>query len=431
MEGKPVSRDANDLRRDVESGRHDDMLATLYGVGAVKQQASRYAAAVTGFTEHFGPADNPAFFSSPGRTEIGGNHTDHQHGCVLAAGVTMDMIAVAAPTGDNHVRIKSEGFPEFNLTLDSLDPLAAERESSPGLVRGIAAAFASRGYTPKGFNAYVTSNVLVGSGLSSSASFEILIGVIFNAFFAEGKESAVEIAKIGKFAENIFFGKPSGLMDQMACSLGGVQFMDFGDPENPVIESVPFDLSAVGYVLCIIDSGADHADLSNVYAGIPKEMGEVAALFGRKFLAGLGKDELLQSYAKVRKAAGDRAALRALHFVNDNARARDEAAALREGRFADFLDLVNASGRSSFTHLQNILVPGADKHQEMAVALALCEEFLEDKGAFRVHGGGFAGTVQAFVPLDMLEKFTSGMESVLGQGRCHILSIRPKGGIKL
>ena len=382
------------------------------------------------FTDQFGT--KPGFvFSAPGRTEIGGNHTDHQHGRVLAGAVDLDFLACAAPNGLNRIRFQSEGWPMVEISLDELLPRTDERESTAALVRGMAGLVKERGYEVAGFDAYAVSEVLPGSGLSSSAACEVLLGVIENCLFCSGELDAVTIAQLGQRAENVYFGKPSGLMDQTASSVGGAVAIDFADPAEPVVRSVAVDLESLGYALCIIDSGASHAALTGEYASIPEEMGAVAAYFGRKVLREVDEAELLRALPELRRAAGDRAVLRAMHFFADDRRSAEEADALERGDIDAFLALVRESGRSSWELLQNITPTGAAKEQAMAVALAVAERALAGRGACRVHGGGFAGTIQAFVPLDALESFSAEVEAALGQGSCRALSIRPVGGTVL
>ena len=366
-------------------------------------------------------------FSAPGRTELGGNHTDHQHGLVLAAAVTLDTKAAAAENNDGCIRVISEGYAPVTVRLDELEMQPEERNTTAALVRGVAAGFVRRGYGVRGFDAYVVSDVLPGSGLSSSAAFEVLIGTVINAL-SGGALSPAEIARIGQYAENEYFGKPSGLMDQTASAVGGIVAIDFADPGAPVITPVEFDFAGCGYALCIIDSRADHAELTEEYAAITNELKAVCRLFGKKHLREVDEHEFYARIAEVRRAAGDRAVLRAAHVFSENKRCAVETAALGRGDFERFLQLVMESGQSSWMYLQNVIPTGSTARQELAFALLLCERLLGGRGAFRVHGGGFAGTVQAFVPVDMLENFRAGIDSVLGAGSCHVLSIRREGG---
>lgn len=383
-----------------------------------------------GFLAEFGRKPE-RYFSAPGRTEIGGNHTDHQRGRVLAAAVNLDTQAAVAVNGTREVRILSKGYPLCVVSLDTLVPQQAEINTTPALVRGVCARFAQLGCPVEGFDAYCESTVLPGSGLSSSAAFEVLIGTIVNGLFFDGKVSQPEIAQIGQYAENVFFGKPCGLMDQTASAVGNLVTIDFGDKDRPVIEPVDFDFSSCGHALCIIDSQASHADLTDEYAAIPGELKQVCAYFGKEVLTQVPEAEFYAAIPALRKCCPDRAILRAIHVYQDNARVPQQVQALREGNFDKFLTLVKQSGHSSYMYLQNVIPAGYIEHQDVAVALALCEHYLQGRGAYRVHGGGFAGTVQAFVPFDLLEAFRSGLDAALGEGACHVLSIRPQGGVEM
>ena len=370
-------------------------------------------------------------FSAPGRTELGGNHTDHQRGCVLAAAVDLETTAAVTLSGTDTIRVYSEGYAPVEVQLNDLNVHAGEENTTAALVRGVAAEFVRRGAVLRGFDAHVRSNVLPGSGLSSSAAFEVLMGTILNELFFESSLSPAEVAQIGQYAENVYFGKPCGLMDQMASAVGGMVFIDFEYPACPVVERIDFDLAAAGYALCIIDTGADHADLTAEYAAIPEEMREICRYFGKNVLREVEKSHFFAALPDLRGRVPDRAILRAIHFFHENERVQQQADALRAGDVEAFLALVKASGRSSWMYLQNITPAGAVEQQAVAVALALCEELLDGRGACRVHGGGFAGTVQAFVPLDMLEHFRTGVEAVLGAGKCHVLSVRTAGGVRV
>ena len=369
--------------------------------------------------------------SAPGRTEISGNHTDHQRGCVLAAAVNLETVADVTLNGSNNICVRSEGYPETVVELDDLNIREEEKNTTAALIRGVAAAFVQRGARLEGFDAEVHSTVLPGSGLSSSAAFEVLMGTICNELFFDRKLSAVEIAQIGQYAENVYFGKPSGLMDQAASSVGGMVYIDFADPNHPQVERLDFDFEEAGHALCIIDSGADHADLTDEYAAIPRELKEVCAFFGKKVLREVQEEDFMTALPTLRGQVPDRAILRAIHFYQENKRVQQQKKALQEGDFDSFLHLTTQSGYSSWMYLQNISPVGAMEHQEVAVALAMCDILLKGRGAYRVHGGGFAGTVQAFVPMDMLEEFKSGIERVLGEGSCHVLRIRNEGGVRL
>ena len=370
-------------------------------------------------------------FSAPGRTEIAGNHTDHQHGCVLAAAVNLETVADVCLNGSNMIRVQSKGYPAFEVSLDDLSVREEEKNTTAALIRGVASCFAEKGAKLEGFDAVVCSTVLPGSGLSSSAAFEVLFGTIMNELFFNQKLSAIEIAQIGQYAENVYFGKPCGLMDQMASSVGSLVFIDFEDPAQPKVEKISFDLSEAGFALCIIDSGADHADLTDEYAAIPAEMKQVCSFFGKEVLRQIPEDEFFAALPKLRGTVSDRAILRAMHIYEENQRVMDQVQALKDQNVDLFLELIKESGRSSWMYLQNITPTGAVMHQEVAVALALCKKLLGNKGAYRVHGGGFAGTVQAFVPVDLLPKFKAEIENALGEGKCHVLSIRSEGGIRV
>ena len=383
-----------------------------------------------GFAASFGGAPE-RYFSAPGRTEIGGNHTDHQQGRVLAGAVNLDTVAAVRTNGTNTIRIQSEGYPLCEVDLCGLNPVKAEINTTPALIRGVAARFCQLGCQVGGFDAYCTSTVLPGSGLSSSAAFEVLIGTVINHLFFDGRMTQPEIAQISQYAENVFFGKPCGLMDQMASSVGNLVTIDFFDKDHPLIEPVDFDFASCGHALCIIDSGADHADLTDEYAAVPAEMKAVAAYFGKEVLTQIDEAEFYGKISELRKLCGDRAVMRCIHFYRENARVSRQVTALREGDFEGFLALVKQSGQSSYMYLQNVIPAGYKAHQDVAVALALAEHYLQGRGACRVHGGGFAGTIQAFVPYDMLDSFVAGMDGALGEGACHVLSIRPQGGVEM
>ena len=383
-----------------------------------------------GFATAFGGKPT-RYFSAPGRTEIGGNHTDHQRGRVLAAAVNLDTVAAVRENGSDMIRILSKGYPRCEINAKELTPKADEVNSTPALIRGVAARFAQLGCEVRGFDAYCESTVLPGSGLSSSAAYEVLIGTIINHLFFDAKVSQAEVAQIGQYAENVFFGKPCGLMDQTASSVGNLVTIDFFDKEHPVIEPVVFDFSSCGHALCIIDSGADHADLTDEYAAITIELKAVCDYFDKDVLTQINEADFFAAIPQLRKQCGDRAVLRAVHFYQENARVPKQVAALEAGDFSGFLKLIKESGYSSYMYLQNVIPAGYKAHQDVALALAMCEHFLQGKGAYRVHGGGFAGTVQAFVPFEILEDFRAGIDGVLGEGACHVLSIRPQGGVEM
>lgn len=408
----------------------DSTLEKLYGSKAVPTQRERYEKAEKKFKELFG-ANDPMIFSASGRTEIGGNHTDHNRGKVLAAAVSLDVIAFAVPTDDGVITVKSEGFPQDTVDTADLSVKEADKNTSAALIRGVADGFKRDGFKIGGFKAYTTSNVLKGSGISSSAAFEVLIGTIFSHMYNGGEVSSVKIAQIAQYAENVHFGKPSGLMDQMASSVGGFIEIDFADPQKPVINSIGYDFSQSGHSLCIVDTKGSHADLTPEYAAIPPEMKSVAKFFGKSELRDITREQLWESIADVRKACGDRAVSRALHFFDENERVDNEAEALGNGDFEAFLREVTASGNSSFKYLQNIFASSNTREQGMVLGLYTAERILNGRGACRVHGGGFAGTIQAFVPNALLEKFTSDMEKLFGADSCYELYIRPLGGTML
>ena len=426
---KPISV----WKQELAGGTHTARLASLYCCSPEQTaaHAARYAAVLDGLEATFGTHTEAGLYSAPGRTEIGGNHTDHQHGRVLAGSVNIDMIAAAAPNDKNQLRVQSEGYDLCVIDLNDLEARKEEENTTASLLRGECAAFTQRGAKLAGLDVYISSNVPKGSGVSSSAAFEVLIGVILNDCFMTEKVSPIAIAQIGQWAENVYFGKPCGLMDQMASSVGNIITIDFASPAKPVVEPVAVDFSKAGLALCILDSGADHADLTDEYAAIPAECRAVAAVCGGEVLRDVPFETFLAKLPECRRQCGDRAVLRAFHVYADNDRVAKQVAALHDGDFGTFLSLVNESGCSSWEYLQNVIPAGYKEHQEVGVTIAAAKHLLGDKGAVRVHGGGFAGTVQAFVPVEMLDEFKAGMEAILGEGRCHVLSIRPEGGAVL
>ena len=385
---------------------------------------------VDGFSAAFGGTPE-RYFSAPGRTEIGGNHTDHQRGRVLAGAVNLDTRAAVRCNGTNTIRVLSKGYPMCVVDLAVLTPQKEEINSTPALIRGVAARFVELGCKVEGFDAYMESTVLPGSGLSSSAAFEVLVGTIINQLFFAGKVSQPEIAMIGQYAENVFFGKPCGLMDQTASAVGGMVTIDFADKDHPDIQPVEFNFADCGHALCIIDSGADHADLTDEYAAVTLEFKALCAHFGKEVLTEVPEADFYAAIPALRAKCGDRAVMRGIHEYEENKRVVAQVAALRSGDFEKFLELIKESGYSSYMYLQNVIPAGYVQHQDMAVALGLCQHYLQGKGAYRVHGGGFAGTVQAFVPFELLESFRAGIEGTLGAGACHVLSIRPQGGVEM
>lgn len=405
-------------------------LSDIYTEDKITCQTERYKKAAESYNELFGHG-HVRFFSAPGRTEVGGNHTDHNFGKVLAAGVSLDVIAAATATDDNIIEVKSEGFEKDTVDISDLNVRENEKNTPAALIRGVCRGIKDRGYNIGGFKAYTTSNVLKGSGLSSSAAFEVLLCTILNSLYNNGAISDVETAQISQYAENEYFGKPSGLMDQMASSVGSFITIDFKDPKRPVINKINFDFNKCGYSLCIVDTKGDHTELTPEYAAIPNEMKSVARLFGRDVLRGITKEEILQRIGKIREKCGDRAFLRALHFIDDNERVDAQAQALNSGDFDTFLKKVNESGDSSYKYLQNIYANKTPHEQGLSVGLYLADEVLNGTGASRVHGGGFAGTIQAFVPNDKLSEFISVLDGAFGEGACHVLSIRPVGGVEV
>lgn len=399
------------------------MAALILSSGDKKRLDAGFAAAFDGAAERY--------FSAPGRTEVSGNHTDHQRGRVLAGAVNLDTVAAVRANGTDVIRVQSKGYPLCQVRLDALEPVAAEINSTPALIRGVAARFSQLGCKVGGFDAYCESTVLPGSGLSSSAAFEVLIGTIINHLFFDGRVSQPEIAQIGQYAENVFFGKPCGLMDQTASAVGGLVTIDFADKEHPDIRPVHFDFSTTGHALCIIDSRADHADLTDEYAAVPGEMKAVCEYFGKDVVTEIPEEDFYAAIPALREKCGDRAVMRVIHEYNENRRVPQQVACLESNDFEGFLRLTKESGHSSWMYLQNVVPTGYVKQQAMAVALGLCEHYLQGRGAYRVHGGGFAGTVQAFVPFDLLDSFRAGIDAALGEGACHVLSIRPQGGVEM
>ena len=421
---------AKELKAKLEGGalqKHADLYRDITA------QTARYIKAIDRFTELFGEREDVCLFSVPGRSEISGNHTDHNRGCVLAGAIDRDIIAVAAKTDDEQIRLISEGYPEDRIRLsETSDPASQPDFTSAALIAGMVDGFRKRGLPVGGFIAYTTTEVLKGSGISSSAAFEVMVGNILNHLYGEGRTDNAEIARIAQYSENVWFGKPSGLMDQTACAVGGFVFIDFEDPAAPVIKPIPFSLSDAGYDLMIVNTGGNHADLNADYASIPAEMKAVAAYFGRDVLRGVTESELIANAPLLRRTAGDRALLRALHFVRENDRVLAQAAALEKGDLSAFLDGVNASGRSSFMYLQNVYTNANVTEQGLSLALAVTDGLLSGKGcAFRVHGGGFAGTIQAFVKRELSAGYTEVLDSVFGTGSVMRLSIRPRGAVKI
>ncbi len=420
-----------ELKKVLLTSEYDGVFGKIYKSEDIAKQKERYVKIAESFEQLYGDGRDVSVFSAPGRTEVGGNHTDHNHGKVLAAGVNLDAVAVAGKNDENIVRVKSEGYKMDVIDLSDMSVMPDERSHSASLVRGVCAGFKNRGYAIGGFDAATASDVLSGSGLSSSAAFEVLLGTILNHLYNDGKVSAVEIAQIAQFAENEYFGKPCGLMDQMACSVGGFVQIDFNDPAAPVINKVDFDFASCNHALCIVDTGGNHADLTDEYAAVRGEMEAVASKFGKSVLRDVDRAEFEKNISIIRDSAGDRAVLRAMHFFNENDRVEKQAAALKSGDFDAFKQLIIESGYSSYMYNQNVYTCKAPNVQPVSVALAVCNDVLKGKGAWRVHGGGFAGTIQAFVPAETLAEFKSRICAVFGDNSCYVLNIRPVGGIKI
>ncbi|HBJ10340.1 MAG TPA: galactokinase [Ruminococcaceae bacterium] len=418
-----------EVKANIKNGAYDNSFSMLYG--DVSAARARYLKACESFEGIFGGKEGIRLFSAPGRTEVGGNHTDHQHGCVLAGGVNLDVIAVAAPNNDGKVRIKSEGYDMDVIDITELEKNTAEHGRASALIRGVLSRFKELGADISGFNAYTTSNVLKGSGLSSSAAFEVLVGNIVNGMFFNNKADEITIAKIGQYAEREYFGKPCGLLDQMASSLGGFTYADFFNPADPITEKINLDIHSFGYTLCVVDTGGNHANLTQDYADITVECKEISNKLGVDFLRDADQNRFYNSIAELRRACGDRAVLRAFHFFNENDRVEKQKAALKAGDFEGFLKLVNESGESSYDYLQNLYSNSAVSEQGLPLAIALTKKFLNGKGACRVHGGGFAGTIQCYIPSELLADYKKTIEAVFGQNSCCVLNIRPVGGYEI
>ena len=423
----------NQMKAHIANGGIDAVLAHVYGDAAVSAQKARYSAAIDEFAAIYGADREITLYSVAGRSELSGNHTDHNHGCVVAASIDLDIIAVASAREDSVIRVKSEGFPEDVVDFVKYTaPVEDKFGSSASIIAGMCAGFKKDGYKIGGFDAYTTSNVLKGSGLSSSAAFEDMIGNILSHMYNDGKVDNVEIAKLAQYSENVFFGKPCGLMDQVACAVGGIVAIDFNDPKAPIIDKVAFDIAGAGYNLCIVNTGGNHADLTDDYASVPAEMKAVAAHFGKAVLRDVDESLFIAEIPALREKLGDRAILRALHFFAENKRVATQKAALLAGDLDAFFGEVLASGKSSFCYLQNVYTAKNLSEQGLSLALCLAEKYLSTKsGAWRVHGGGFAGTIQAYVSMDEVEGFKALMDGVFGEGKCIVLRIRPEGAVKI
>lgn len=424
-------KDTGILLSEFQNQIHNGLLTDIYiDSDKLPYQVNRYINAIKEYEKAFG-SGAAAIYSAPGRSEIGGNHTDHQHGEVLAASINSDAIAVVSKTGEAVVKIISDGYDMITVDLSDLEKKEAEEGTTLSLIKGVLAGMKEHGYHLGGFQAYITSDVLIGAGLSSSAAFETIIGTILSGLYNDMKISPIEIAIIGQYAENIYFGKPCGLMDQMACSVGGLVHIDFASPEQPLVDRVEFDLNAHGYSLCITDTKGSHADLTADYAAVPAEMKRAAACFGKEVLRDVSMAELLANLNKIRQEVNDRAALRAIHFVEENERVRKEVNCLRADDFTSFLDTVRASGDSSFKYLQNVYTNHDIEHQNVSIALAVSDCILGENGVSRVHGGGFAGTIQAFVKNTAVPEYRTAMDNIFGEGSCSVLKIRKYGGMKV
>jgi galactokinase len=422
----------NEMIAAIESGQFDENLKAVYVTDAfVAEQKPRYVQTLREFGELFGADREVSIMSAPGRTEVCGNHTDHNNGKVLAASINLDAIAVVSENNEDIVRVKSKGHRMNVVDLGDLEPDESRYGDSTSLVAGVAAGIRNLGYTVKGFDAYTTSDVMGGSGLSSSAAFEVLLGAVVSFMFNDGKISAVDIAKVAQFSENVFFGKPCGLLDQMAASVGTFVTIDFKSTENPVIKKVNFDFSKSGHSLCIVDTGGNHSDLTDDYAAVRGEMESVAKALGKNVLREISYEDFFAAIPELTGKVNDRAILRAIHFYNENKRVDNAIECLENGDFDGFKQIILDSGKSSFELNQNVYTPKNPTEQKLSLALAVSEEILRGRGAWRVHGGGFAGTIQAFVPNDLLDTYKTTMEQIFGDGTCHVLIIRPVGGTKV
>lgn len=423
-----------ELRSYIEKGLLDGRLAEIYGESGVQRTKERFTRIIGDFAARYGADRDVRLYSVPGRSELSGNHTDHNRGKVIAGSINLDIIAVASPSEGSVTRLKSEGFPEDVVDLAAGTPDSAHFGKSGALIAGVADGIAKRGLATGAFDAVTTSDVLKGSGLSSSAAFENMVGLIISDLYSGGPLDFTSLAQISQYSENVFFGKPCGLMDQVACAAGGEVAIDFADPSNPVTEKLSFDFTKAGYRLCIINTGGNHADLTADYASVPAEMKAVAAALGKEVLREVAEDEFLGAIPALREKLGDRAILRALHFYDENRRVDVQKQALKEGNLDLFLENVLKSGRSSYCYLQNVFSAANPSEQGVSLALCLCERLLSGvspKAAWRVHGGGFAGTVQAFVPVQAVPAFRENVEKVFGEGSVHTLSIRQTGAVRI
>lgn len=421
----------NEMKKNIQEGRLDERIIDIYvDTAKLEYHKKRYVQAIELFETYYG-AGEAEIFSAPGRSEVGGNHTDHQHGEVLAASINLDTIGIVRQTEDNQIRIISDDYDEVVVSLDDIGCKDEEKETTTALIKGVVASFMERGYNVGGFRAYATSDVLIGAGLSSSAAFETLIGTILSGLYNDMSISAIEIAIIGQYAENVYFGKPCGLMDQMACSVGNLVHIDFKDPKKPEVEKLDFNMSEYGYSLCITDTKGSHADLTDEYAAVPMEMKNIAKHFGKEVLRDVEYLSVLKAIPELREKYGDRSVLRALHFFHENERVQKEVNALKNKDITLFLENVKASGDSSFKYLQNVYSGSDIENQNISIALLMSDISLKEEGVSRVHGGGFAGTIQAFVKNEYVESYKILMDNVFGEGSCKDLRIRKYGGMKV
>ena len=418
-------------KKELQGGGYDHRLADIYvDEQRLSYQKERYIKAIEQFETLYGEGP-AAIYSAPGRSEVGGNHTDHQHGEILAASINLDAIAITRPLAQDVVRVVSDGYEEIVVDINDLKLIEAEKETTAALIKGVLFGVKERGYKIGGFESFITSDVLIGAGLSSSAAFETVIGTILSCLYNDGAISSTEIAIIGQYAENVYFGKPCGLMDQMACATGNLVHVDFENPEEPKVQRIAFDLNQYGYSLCITDTKGSHADLTADYAAVPEEMKKVAAFFGKEVLRTVSKEDLINNMSALRMKTGDRSVLRALHFINENERVQKEVQALEQEDINRFLELVKASGNSSFKYLQNVYSNSDVQQQNISIALQLSEMELGENGVCRVHGGGFAGTIQAFVKNEAVVQYCKVMNQIFGDGACSVLKIRKYGGIEV
>ena len=416
--------------KDIQNDVYNKILNDVYvDSSLIPHQKERYIQAIEKFISLYGDKDIEVY-STPGRSEVCGNHTDHQHGEVLAAAINLDIIAIVA-YHDSHIKILSDDYDIHAIEIDDLKKKEEELETSEGLIRGVCARYLELGYKIGGFEAYMTSEVLQGSGLSSSAAFEVIVGTVLSGLYNQMSIDPVTIAQVGQYSENVYFGKPCGLMDQCACSVGSLIHIDFKDNNHPIVEKVDVDFSQFEHSLCIVDVHASHADLTDDYASIPFEMKKVAEFFGKEFLRDVNEKDFYNQLPEVRKATNDRAVLRTIHLFEENKRVQKAVQALKENNFDVFKNTVKASGQSSFNYLQNIYSNHDTDNQAVSIAIALSEELLKEYGVCRVHGGGFAGTIQAFVKDEFVETYKKEIEKYFGEGSCHILKVRKYGGMKV